>query len=82
VTGEEWVERALCREVDPELFYPEAVGASARNFMYRQAVKVCQSCDVRQECYEFARDNNEQHGVWGGHYAWQIQRAAKRKESA
>jgi len=79
--NEEWVERALCREVDPELFYPEDRGASARNFMYRQAVKVCQMCEVRQECYTYARDNNEQWGVWGGHYAWQIKRA-KRKEIA
>ena len=68
--------------MDPELFYPEEVGASARNFMYRQAVKVCQACDVRVECYEFARENNEQYGVWGGHYAWQIRRANKERKSA
>ena len=79
--GEEWVDRARCREVDPELFYPEAEGASTRNWMYRQAVTICRSCEVRQQCYEYARDNNEMFGVWGGHYAWQIQRA-KRKESA
>lgn len=82
MTGVEWQARALCREVDPELFYPEDVGASTRNLMYRQAVTVCQRCEVRTECYEFARDNNETHGVWGGHYAWQIRRANREKVTA
>ena len=79
---EPWTERALCKEVDPELFYPEEGGAARRNLMFRQAVWVCSRCEVRRECYQYAYDNNEQHGVWGGHYAIQIRRAKRRKASA
>ena len=58
-----WVERALCSQVDPELFYPldnDKGGAS------RQAKKVCTDCPVATACLEYALENNEQYGVWGG----------------
>lgn len=79
MTGEEWKARALCKEVDPELFYPEGP-ANTVHMMYRDAVRICAMCEVRQECYQYAYDNNERDGIWGGHYAIQIQRA-KRKET-
>lgn len=77
--NEPWVDKALCREVDPELFYPDEGGASRRHYMFKQAVWVCQRCEVRQECYDFAYNNNEQYGVWGGHYAFQIRRRKMRE---
>lgn len=76
---EEWMNKARCREVDPELFYPEKMGANAIHAAYRKAVSICANCEVRAECYQFAYDNDEQFGIWGGHYAFQIRRA-KRKE--
>lgn len=30
------------------------------------AKRVCQGCEVRQACLDFAITNREQHGVWGG----------------
>lgn len=76
---EPWVSKARCREVDPELFYPEVGGASTRHLMFRQAVSVCSRCEVRQECYNFAYENDEQYGIWGGHYAFQIYRNKMRE---
>ena len=58
-----WEARALCRQVDPELFYAEGDGAMART---AEAKKVCQRCPVRLECLQRALDDNERYGVWGG----------------
>lgn len=56
----EWYERALCREVDGEIFYPEKGGT------VEPAKAVCRNCDVRRECLEYALSRNEEFGVWGG----------------
>jgi len=61
--SEPWMQDALCKQVGPDLFYPESVGDTAG---LNQAKRVCGLCDVRQECLQLALDNNEVHGVWGG----------------
>jgi WhiB family redox-sensing transcriptional regulator len=55
-----WMSQALCTEVDPEAFFPEH---GERN---KDAKRVCAKCDVRAECLDYALDNNELYGVWGG----------------
>ena len=55
-----WQERALCAETDPEAFFPEKGGST------REAKKVCLGCDVRAECLEYALENDERFGIWGG----------------
>ena len=77
MSSPEWMDRALCREVDPELFFPDRP-ANMRIERFRQAVAICQRCEVRSDCYRYAYDNNVSDGVWGGHYATNI-RKAKRK---
>ena len=62
-TGEEdggWQERGLCAQTDPEAFFPEKGGST------REAKKVCLTCDVRQDCLEYALANDERFGIWGG----------------
>ncbi|MEI8126424.1 MAG: WhiB family transcriptional regulator [Actinomycetota bacterium] len=55
-----WQARANCMGVDPDLFFPER-GASTR-----EAKEVCKGCVVRDDCLEFALDNGEKFGIWGG----------------
>ena len=55
-----WQERALCAQTDPEAFFPEKGGST------REAKKVCIGCDVRGECLEYALQNDERFGIWGG----------------
>ena len=55
-----WQERALCAQTDPEAFFPEKGGST------REAKKVCVSCEVRAECREYALENDERFGIWGG----------------
>jgi WhiB family redox-sensing transcriptional regulator len=57
---EDWHDHANCLGVDPDLFFPER-GASTR-----EAKEVCRGCEVRQDCLEFALQNGEKFGIWGG----------------
>lgn len=56
----DWTERGRCGETDPEIFYPEKGGST------KDAKKVCLACEVRTECLEYALDNEERYGIWGG----------------
>lgn len=55
-----WQDKALCAQTDPEIFFPDKGAPS------QPAKTVCRSCEVRPECLEYALDNGEQFGVWGG----------------
>ncbi len=55
-----WQEQALCAQTDPEAFFPEKGGST------REAKKVCASCEVRSQCLEYALENDERFGIWGG----------------
>lgn len=59
----DWRLQALCRQVDPELFFPEG---DHPVIAARQAKAVCRQCPVQLECLEYALTNNETFGVWGG----------------
>lgn len=59
-------EFALCRDVDPELFFPVAVpGSPAYDGQVARAKAVCADCPVRAECLAFALDAIDD-GVAGG----------------
>jgi WhiB family redox-sensing transcriptional regulator len=55
-----WQEQALCAQTDPESFFPEKGGST------REAKRVCMSCEVRVACLEYALENDERFGIWGG----------------
>lgn len=56
----EWVRSAACRELDTNLFYP----TSGRR--PTEALAVCAECPVRNDCLEYALNNHQHWGVWGG----------------
>jgi WhiB family redox-sensing transcriptional regulator len=60
MTNLSWRQKAACRGLDPEIFYPvseeEADPAKA----------VCGGCAVRTPCLEYALSNREHDGIWGG----------------
>lgn len=55
-----WQENALCAFVDPEVFFPEKGGSS------REAKRICAECTVQRDCLEYALENDERFGIWGG----------------
>ena len=56
----EWQDRALCAQTDPEAFFPEKGGST------REAKRICQGCEVKGECLEYALAHDERFGIWGG----------------
>ena len=61
----EWVNRAKCREEDPELFFPVGSTGPAAD-QVADAIAVCLTCDVREACLEWALTTGQDSGVWGG----------------
>jgi WhiB family redox-sensing transcriptional regulator len=57
---DQWQDRALCAQTDPEAFFPEKGGST------REAKRICQGCEVRSECLEYALHKDERFGIWGG----------------
>jgi WhiB family redox-sensing transcriptional regulator len=55
-----WQADSLCAQTDPEAFFPEKGGST------RDAKKICASCDVKAQCLEYALQNDERFGIWGG----------------
>lgn len=55
-----WQTDSLCAQTDPEAFFPEKGGST------RDAKKICQSCEVKAQCLEYALHNDERFGIWGG----------------
>ena len=60
-----WQERANCLGVDPDLFFP--VGTTGPAIDQIAAAKaVCNQCEAKEPCLEFALTTNQDSGVWGG----------------
>lgn len=51
---------ALCAETDPEAFFPDKGGS------VKDAKRLCGACPAQEECLQWALDNDERFGVWGG----------------
>lgn len=68
----EWQKLALCATTDPEAFFPEKGAGS------KEAKKVCSSCEVKDECLDYAFKNDERYGVWGGLSAYEREKLKKR----
>ena len=60
-----WRAEALCRDTDPELFFPVGTTGTALTQIER-AKQVCGECTVRVDCLDFALSTNQDSGVWGG----------------
>ncbi len=56
----DWMSDALCTQVDPEPFFPEKGGST------RSAKSICANCIVADKCLDYALQNDEKFGIWGG----------------
>ena len=61
----DWRQGALCREQDPELFFP--IGTTGPAAVQEDEAKaVCRRCPVVEPCLTWAIDTGQDAGVWGG----------------
>ena len=61
----DWRDDALCRDTDPELFFPIGTTGNAL-VQIDNAKEVCGECTSSQGCLDFALDTNQDSGIWGG----------------
>ena len=75
----DWRHRAVCREEDPELFFP--IGTTGPAFdQTEQAKAVCRRCTVTEQCLAWAMESGQDSGVWGG-LSEDERRALKRRNA-
>ena len=75
-----WRDHALCRDTDPDLFFP--VGTTGQAIVaIDHAKRVCGECSVTQECLDFALETNQDSGIWGG-LSEEERRAIRRQRAA
>ena len=69
-----WRDLAACQGMDTDLFFPaeniggprRGKGISGEKERMEQAKGICSSCQVRQECLDYALGSGEEFGVYGG----------------
>lgn len=61
----DWHVHGACRDLDPELFFPEGTAGPAL-LQQAEAKSVCHRCPVIAECRTSALNTREEFGVWGG----------------
>jgi len=60
-----WRRHSICRDTDPELFFP--IGTTGYALVQiERAKQVCSECPVNVECLEYALETNQDSGIWGG----------------
>src|ERR1700682_4077285 len=75
----DWRHNAVCRDEDPELFFP--VGNSGPALaQIADAKLVCNRCPVTTDCLTWALDSGQDAGVWGG-MSEDERRALKRRNA-
>jgi WhiB family redox-sensing transcriptional regulator len=74
--GDDWRDEGACRQVDPDEFFAKSTHA------VRKAKRVCDGCPVRQQCTQFALDNDERFGVWGGLSQKELRALRSRRKQA
>jgi WhiB family transcriptional regulator, redox-sensing transcriptional regulator len=62
---DDWRDLALCRDTDPDLFFPVGTTGPAID-QIESAKAVCQQCEAQAPCLEYAIATNQDSGVWGG----------------
>ena len=61
----DWRDGASCRDTDPDLFFPVGTTGAAVD-QIAAAKAVCDVCPAKEPCLQFAIENNQDSGVWGG----------------
>lgn len=69
-------EDGLCREHDPDMFFPNKGEAN------KGARQVCGRCDIRELCLEWALEHNQRWGIWGGTTEAQRRRIKRERRAA
>lgn len=65
LANDDWRDHAACLDTDPDLFFPVGTTGPAIE-QIANAKAVCNTCEAKDPCLEFALTTNQDSGVWGG----------------
>jgi WhiB family redox-sensing transcriptional regulator len=65
IASDDWRDLSACRDTDPNLFFPVGTTGPALE-QIASAKAVCDTCDAKEPCLQFALSTNQDSGVWGG----------------
>jgi WhiB family redox-sensing transcriptional regulator len=60
-----WASKGACKGKDMRWWFPSGENSVKDRTTMKQALAICKECDVRQQCLDYAL-NNESDGIWGG----------------
>jgi WhiB family redox-sensing transcriptional regulator len=63
---QDWFDDAKCAGQDVHLWFSEVANTIHAKQAIFEAKQVCSSCRVRTECLDWANENDERYGIWGG----------------
>jgi WhiB family redox-sensing transcriptional regulator len=68
-----WRDFALCRGMNPNIFFPGSYNTVAVN----KAKAICAQCPVRLACEHYGVTHFERFGIWGGYTQRQLRTRRK-----
>jgi WhiB family redox-sensing transcriptional regulator len=57
---DDWRDNAACKNEPAHVWFSDSPA------LIEVAKRICGTCEVRRDCLDYAIENREQHGVWGG----------------
>ena len=68
LSSSSWRERAACLNFPAVLFFgmDDSESSAERRSREDSAKRICLSCEVKNECLEYALSTREPYGIWGG----------------
>lgn len=61
-----WHTKAVCRDVDPDIFFAESYDPAQNKARVKEARAICARCPVKKLCLEQALTNGEGSYIFGG----------------
>jgi WhiB family transcriptional regulator, redox-sensing transcriptional regulator len=54
-------------EDHPDLFFPEDISdVDQKRLAIKSAKLMCNECPIKLQCFEYALETDQKHGIWGG----------------
>lgn len=78
---DEWRDVSACRDTDPDLFFPVGTTGPALE-QIASAKAVCNECEAKAPCLEFALITNQDSGIWGGTSEEERRKIRRRRAAA
>ena len=87
IKPEPWMKEGVCADyLQPDMWWDASDFFPSRGYSAtsRRAIEICRTCPVMAECAQYALDNDERSGIWGGLTpdVRRVMRGRKRREGA